>query len=121
MKKITSLQFLMFMSLALGSSYMMIAKESQAKQKVAQEVKPVSMKSIEHCLNKIRQDFEKSGDAAAANKALKQVEKDIKKCVSELKAKEKHGKMYEVHQHTLERKLEEVRNFVNKKSHKKVK
>jgi len=98
------------------------AKKSAKKVKAA-KVKPAkkeadacsdkaTMKSIEKELRNIRRAFDKSGDAAAANERLSCIPAQIKQVVADMKKHEVHGKIWETHEHTLNRKLKEARAHV---------
>lgn len=107
---------LVLMGLALGSTSMVDAYNNSPKYASKETKKnnkqPKCMKNLEKDLKKIKQEFKKSGDAQIANKKLSAIPAQIKKIVAELKAHEVHGKMWEVHEHTLNRKLREVREYV---------
>jgi len=134
MKKIISLQVLVAMGLVIGSASLIEAygdsnkyanndaKKSLKKTKSA--TRPVkesgacsdkaTMKSIERELHNVRRDFDKSGDAAAANERLSCIPAQIKQVIASMKNNEVHGKIWETHEHTLNRKLKEARAHVKR-------
>jgi hypothetical protein len=120
MKKFTSLQFMMLMSLAVGSSFMTecyggsdkYADKSEKLGKSKRVEKKDDMKCIERDLRQIRRDFKKSGDRKEALERLRALEPRIKELIARLKQSEKHGKIWETHEHTLNRKLREARQYV---------
>ena len=128
MKKFTSLQVAFLMSLALGSTFMIecyggsdkYADKSEKAGKSKKIAKEDTMKCIEAELHKVRREFKKSGDRGVALEKLRALESRIKALVSRLKKSEKHGKMWETHEHTLNRKLREAREQVQKHVQKKV-
>jgi len=121
MKKIISLKTTLLMGLAIGSSLTIDAynntnkyasKDTKKSAKKSSSEHRASMKSIENDLYKIKQDFKKNHDAAAAHAKLEAMPAMIKSVVAEMKKSENHGKLWETHEHTLNRKLREVREFV---------
>lgn len=116
MKKLISMHVLILMSLTLGSVSMVQAYNNSPKYASKETKKnnkqPRSMKVLEKDLKKIKQEFKKSGDTQAANEKLDAIPARIKKIIAEMKAHELHGKMWEVHEHTLNRKLREAREYV---------
>jgi len=123
MKKFTSLQFMMLMSLAVGSSFVTECyggsdKYADKSEKLgkSKKSKPVAkkddMKCIERELRQIRRDFKKSGNRKEALERLRALEPRIEKLIACLKQSEKHGKIWETHEHTLNRKLRETRQYV---------
>lgn len=122
MKKNKSTQFMILMSLALGSSFITecygksdkyadpatIRAQSSKKNVKAQD----SMKKIEADLYKIRREFKKSGHRQNALEQLKALEIRIKELIVRLKADEKHGAIWKTHEHTLNRKLREAREYI---------
>jgi hypothetical protein len=133
MKKFTSLQFMMLMSLAVGSSFVTECyggsdKYADKSEKLGKsKSKPVaknnakkddSMKCIESELRKIRRDFRKSNDRQQALDRLRALEPRIKALIARLKNSEEHGKIWETHEHTLNRKLRETREYVQGRAQK---
>lgn len=134
MKKIISLNTLMLMSLAIGSVSMISAestsettfeysskskkKEEGAKRnKSAFSQDKAEMKKIEKALRNVQRKFDEGElDRKAALKELKSLEAKIKKLSTRMEKDENHGKMSEVHTHTLQRKLDEARKHVEEKS-----
>jgi hypothetical protein len=123
MKKLLSLQALMLMSLVIGSTSLIEAynnsnkyasKETKKNNKIPAQSDKASMKSIEKLLHEIQREFEKSNDAKAANKKLNAIPAQIKKAIATMKKDEKHGKIWETHLHTLNRKLREIREYIQK-------
>jgi len=89
------------------------AKQKQAASNVNEtQANKKSMKDIEKEIAKVRQQFKKNGDSSIAIKQLKNLERRVAKLVAKMKKDEVHGKMWEIHQHTLERKIKEAREFV---------
>ena len=124
MKKITSLQVAFLMSLALGSSFMTECygksdkyAEKSAKAKPVKSGKKDTIKCIEADLHKIKRAFQKNHNKEEALEHLRALEPRIKALIASLKKSEVHGKMWETHEHTLNRKLREVREYV--KNHEK--
>jgi len=115
MKKFTSLQCMMLMSLALGSS-LVTPVHAKAETIKKDQVSHDSMKKIEKDLKRIRQEFKKSNNRQKALQELKKIETRVKAFIKHLKVSEKHGSMWEVHEHTLNRKLKEARECINKHS-----
>lgn len=126
MKKIISLQVLVAMGLVIGSASLLQAYGDTNKyanndaKKSVKKAKPAkkeagachdkaTMKSIEKELRNIQRDFDKSGDAAAANQRLNCIPAQIKQVIAAMKQNEEHGKIWETHEHTLNRKLKEAR------------
>lgn len=120
MKKITSLQFLTLMTLALGSSFVTecyggsdkYADKSKKSASSKGGQKEESMKCLEKQLHQIKREFKKNHDQDEALRKLKALEPKIKALIARMKKSEKHGKMWEVHEHTLNRKLREIRDYV---------
>jgi len=121
MKKIISLQTMLLMGLAIGSSYTIDAynntnkyasKDTKKCAKTSSSQHRTSMKSIENDLYKIKQDFKKNHDSSAAHAKLEAIPAKIKSSVAEMKKNENYGKLWETHEHTLNRKLREVREYV---------
>ncbi len=129
MKKIISLQVLVAMALVICSASLLQAYGDSNKyanndaKKAVKKVKPakkeagayhdkVTMKSIEKELRNIRRDFDKSGDAAAANERLSCIPAQIKQVIADMKKNEVHGKIWETHEHTLNRKLKDARAHI---------
>lgn len=110
------------MSLALGSSFITecygssdkyadpATKRAQSSKKNVQAQD--SMKKIETDLYKIRREFKKSGHRQNALEQLKALEIRIKELIIRLKADEKHGAIWKTHEHTLNRKLRETREYI---------
>jgi len=71
------------------------------------------MKAIEKQLEEIKRHFTKDHDAKAAKRKLKAIPAKIKKAAASMKKHSEHGKMWEVHEHTLQRKLQEVQDFIS--------
>lgn len=130
MKKNKSTQFMILMSLALGSSFITECygksdkyadpatkrTESSKKNVKAQD----TMKKIEADLYKIRREFKKSGHRQNALEQLKALEIRIKELIVKLKANEKHGAIWKTHEHTLNRKLRETREYIQNHEYKDV-
>lgn len=127
MKNIRLSQVMMLMSLALGSTFTMLSynntpkyahdKTKQGKQKAKDAEKQSQkgkkeMKCIEADLNKIKREFEKDHNAERAHEELDKMNHRIKRAVQDMKEQENAGRMYETHEHTLNRKLKEVRKYV---------
>ncbi len=90
------------------------SKSTKKSRSANQESNNVTMKSIEHDLRNIRRNFKKDGDVNVANARLDNIPMQIEQVVADMQNHEKHGKMWEVHEHTLNRKLREARESVNK-------
>jgi len=88
------------------------ADKSEKLGKSKRVEKEDCMKSIESELRKIQRDFKKSGDRKEALERLRALEPRIKELIARLKQSEKHGKIWETHEHTLNRKLREARQYV---------
>ena len=130
MKKIISLQVLVAMGLVIGSASLIQAYGDSNKyanndaKKSVKKAKPTkesgschdkaTMKSIEKELRNVRRDFDKSGDAAAANERLSCIPAQIKQVIAAMKQNEEHGKIWETHEHTLNRKLKEARAHIKR-------
>jgi len=127
MKNLRLSQVVMLMSLALGSTFTMLSynntpkyahdKTKDGKQKAKDADKNAQkgkkeMKCIETDLNKIKREFEKDNNAERANQELDKINHRIKRAVQDMKDQEQAGRMYETHEHTLNRKLKEVRKYV---------
>ena len=135
MKKFTALQLLLGMGFITGTlsldaygSSDKYAKQAERKKEKEKKRYPQAksddkakkqcqenMKSIEAQLRKIKRQFQKDHNASQALEQLKALEPKIKSVIANMKKNEQHGKMYEVHEHTLQRKLKKVREYV--KSH----
>jgi small-conductance mechanosensitive channel len=128
MKKNKSTQFMILMSLALGSSFITACygnsdKYADPATKRAQSSKKNvkaqdTMKKIEADLYKIKREFKKSGHRQNALEQLKDLEIRIKQLIVRLKADEKHGAIWKTHEHTLNRKLRETREYIQNHEHK---
>jgi len=62
--------------------------------------------------------LKKNHDARAAHKKLDAIPSQIKRVVAEMRKNEEHGKIWETHKHTLHRKLNEVRKYIEEHSKK---
>ncbi|MBV8661221.1 MAG: hypothetical protein JO129_03705 [Candidatus Dependentiae bacterium] len=114
-KNLLSLRSLLFLSIVMGSTFVMEATPNSNKSSVSVNKKS-SIKSIERNLSKIKRDFQRDNDAKAANKKLDKIAKEIKQAIAELKRSENH--MWKVHERTLNKKLSEVRKYVKEHSNK---
>jgi len=119
MKKLISLQAVMLMSLAVGSTSLMQADEECAQNKMKTERRSKReesgkemMKKIEREFHKIKMRFEKDHDKQTALEKLDRMPERIKKCVELLKSEEKSGRIYRTHERTLNRKLDGLRRYI---------
>jgi len=107
------------MSLAIGSSFVTecyggkdkYANKSEKLEKSKPE-KLDTMKCLEKQIHKIKRAFQKNHNKQEALEKLRALEPKIKALIARLKKSEQHGKMWEVHEHTLNRQLRDVRKFV---------
>ena len=123
MKRIISLQSIILMSLIVSSISNIQAEYSSKKASTQAPVKKgrLSMKTIENELHSIKREFERTHDAKAAHKKLEHIPAQIKDVVAQLKAEEKRGRsweprLWETHEHTLNRKLKNVREYISHRS-----
>lgn len=114
MKKNTMLRLMALLTLVTSSSFIMQARSERSQASECQESGKGSMKKIEREISQILKSFRKDNDADKANSKLDAVAPKIKRAVAKMKKSEEHGSMWEVHQHTLERKLREARAYVTK-------
>lgn len=118
MKKLTYLQILMFAGLSIGSLNNIYSCSKCGGQEVVvfetNEMSPIpTMKSLEDQIHQIRQDVKKSGDAALAFTQLDEVSALVPAVVAKLRVNDggKDGHMWRVHEHTLNRKVQEARDY----------
>jgi len=118
MKRIISLQSIILMSLIVSSISNIQAEYSSKKASTQAPVKKgrLSMKTIENELHSIKREFERTHDAKAAHKKLEHIPAQIKDVVAQLKAEEKRGRSWEPNEHTLNRKLKNVREYISHRS-----
>lgn len=90
-------------------------KKQPKKERQLMEHKD-SMSLIEKDLKRIKKACVKPCDAKKAMDELKVIEDRVKKLIKNLKQSEKHGAMWEVHEHTLNRKVRETREYIEKKA-----
>jgi len=121
MKKLTSLQILVFMGLALGSVDSIYSKcgcqQASVEVSESSQMTPVvevsTMKSLEHEIHDIRHNVKKSGDAESAFIELDRIAGLVPGVVARLKANDggEKGHMWRVHEHTLNRKVDDARTY----------
>lgn len=75
-----------------------------------------SMKQIECDLHQVRHKFDQSGNREQAMAKLESIQVRIEQLVTRMKQSEEHGKMWEIHEHTLNRKLDALRKYIEKQS-----
>lgn len=92
------------------------ASGKKASGKKSHECGKATMKKLEHEISQVVAQFKKDKDADHACNELDKIAQKIKKDVAQMKKEEEHGQMWKVHQHTLERKLRNARNFIKKNS-----
>ena len=118
---------MMLMSLAIGSSFMTecygktdkYANKSEKLGKSQKAEKEETMKCLQRQLHKIKRAFEKNHNREEALAKLEALEPKIKALIARLKKSEQHGKMWEIHEHTLNRQLRDIREFVQNYKEKK--
>lgn len=137
MKNISKLHLLFAMGIIFGSNAMMQAYEessykndapqqTRSKKECSKKKSPEkkssessgksTMKKLEREISEVVSQFKTDKDAKLAYKKLDDIAQKIKQDVAQMKKEEKHGQMWKVHQHTLERKLKEARKFIKKHS-----
>jgi len=109
----------MLMGLAIGSSFTIDAYNNSMKYtnksaKSCSKKHIASMNEIEDRLHAIKENFKESGDVACANKKLDKIKQELPCVITKMKRNEEYIRMWKTHKHTLERKLHETREFVNR-------
>jgi len=115
-KNMLSLRALLFLSVAMGSTFVMDATYSSNSSSRSSINKKSTIKSIERELDRIKRDFQRNHDAQAANRKLRRIPSQIKEAVAQLRRNENH--MWKDHERTLNRKLNHVRDYVRNNSNK---
>lgn len=121
MKNFTYLRILMVMSLAISSTSIIEAYNGSMKYtnktaKNCSKKRVASMNEVEDRLHAIKDNFKATGDAVHANQQLDKIATELPCVVAKMRRNEEHIKLWKTHKHTLERKLQETREFVNERA-----
>ena len=111
----------MMVGLAISSTsiieaYNGVMKYTNKTAKNCSKKRVASMKEIEDRLHTIKDNFKETGDAAHAHEQLDIIAAELPCVVAKMRRNEEHINLWKTHKHTLERKLQKVREFVHERT-----